>query len=476
MWADGTAFGLPYDSSVRETSALEVIQRHRWLILAVFGTFVAVTALFSKSLTKIYQTEAALLVAVPAEAQSFDTVQASQSLARSYAEIARSRNMADRVAEELDDGTSAGDLLDVIQVEPVSETQLLEISAEDPEPERAQLIANTYATVFARYTRGPIANSTTAEVTLADPAPLPTSAARPKPTVYTVIAGLIGLALGLGLAFLREQLDTRIRSIEEIEERIEQPILGRVPPRGRSENSNQAFSEAYRILRTNLQFVRADKGLSSVAITSGRAGEGKTTTTAQLALAAAEMGLTVAVVEGDMRKPSLQRALLPETHEPLWPGLSNYLVDAADLDQVMHRAGKPNLYIVPAGPPPPSPSSLLEVPRGSTLVSGLLERVDFVILDTPPISVGADAAIMSTWVDGVIVVVDLAKSTHHGVTEALKQVGAVHATTLGLVLNRDRGAVGGGYGYYYGYQQPEEQNGKPPEPFEVIGSGHRTGT
>lgn len=459
---------------MRNTSSLEIIQRHKWLIIATVASFVVVTALISKSLTKIYETQASLLVAVPAEAQSFDTVQASQSLARSYAEIARSRNMADRVAAELDDGTTASDILDAVGVEPLTETQLLQISAEDSDPERAQLIANTYAETFAEFTEGALETSTQAEVTLADAAPLPTSAARPKPTVYTSIAGLLGLAIGLGAAFLREQLDKRIRSVEEIEARVEQPILGRVPPRGRSESSAQTFSEAFRILRTNLQFVRADKGLSSIAITSGRAGEGKTTTTAELARAAAEMGLTVIVVEGDMRKPSLQRNLLPDAPEPLWPGLSNYLVEAADLDQVIHRAGKPNLYIVPAGPPPPSPSSLLEVGRGTALVAALLERADMVLLDTPPISVGADSAIMSTWVDGVIVVVDLQKSTHHGVANALKQVAAVHAPVLGLVLNRDKSAVGGGYGYYYGYGgTSDEQNGGSEKSENLLGQGAR---
>ena len=423
--------------------------------------FVAVTAVISKSLTKIYQTQAALLVTVPAESQSFDTVQASQSLARSYAEIARSRNMADRVAQELDDGTSAGDLSGAVTVEPLSETQLVEISAEDPDPERAQLIANTYAEVFADYTEGSLETSTQAQVTLADPAPLPTSPARPKPTIYTIIAGLIGLALGLALAFVREQLDTKIRSADQIEGRVEEPILGRVPPRGRSKHTSDAFDEAYRILRTNLQFVRADNGLRSIAITSGRAGEGKTTTTAQLALAAVEAGLRVAVVEGDMRKPALQDALR-SGQAPLVPGLSNYLVNAADIDEVMHRVRKTNLFLIPAGPPPPNPSSLLQMPRGSQLIRELSERVDLVVLDTPPISVGADAAIMATWVDGVIVVVDLARSTHKGLAEALKQLVAVRASTLGLVLNRDKGAVSGGYGYYYGFRGSRRQPERPP--------------
>jgi receptor protein-tyrosine kinase len=434
---------------VRNASALEVIQRQRWVILATFLTFVIVTAAVSKSLTKIYQTEASLLIAVDAEAQSFDTVQASQSFARSYSEIISSRNIAERVADDLADGTTADDLLEVVSFEPLSETQLLQISAEDPDPERAQSIANAYATVFDQYAQFELEPTTQAEVTVADSAPLPGSPARPKPTVYTLLAAFLGLAAGLGLAFLREQLDRRIRSAEELEEHFELPIVGRIPSRGRGGAGAQAFSEAFRMLRTNLQFVRADARLRSVAITSGRAGEGKTTTVASLALAAAEVGVRVIVVEGDMRLPKLQASFFPNRAEPLWPGLSNYLVEAADLDAIIHPTGKPSLSIVPAGPAPPSPSNLLEVRRSSQLVAGLRERADLVIFDTPPVSAGADAAVIANWTDGVLIMVDLAKSSHHGVSDALKQLNAVNARTIGFVVNRDRTAAGGRYGYYH---------------------------
>ena len=192
-----------------------------------------VTAAVSKSLTKIYQTEASLLVSVAANVQSFDTVQASQSFARSYSEIISSRNIAERVATELGDGTTADDLLGVVAFEPLTETQLLQIAAEDPDPARAQSIANTYATVFDGYARIELEPTTQAEVTVADPAPAPGSPARPKPTVYTLLAGMLGLGLGLGLAFLREQLDRRIRGADELEERStcrswagSQPVAG----------------------------------------------------------------------------------------------------------------------------------------------------------------------------------------------------------------------------------------------------------
>lgn len=438
---------------MQNASPLEVIQRHRWIIVATFVIFAGVTALISKTLTEIYRTEASLLIAVDAEAQSFDTVQASQSFARSYSQIIQSRNMAERVADELGDGTTADDLLAVTSFEPLSETQLLVIAAEDPSPERAQEIADTYAEVFDEFADLRLEPTTQAQVTIADPAPLPSSPARPKPTVYTIIAALLGLAVGLGLAFLREQLDKRIRTADEVERGFEPPILGRIPARGRGGQGSQAFAEAFRTLRTNLQFARGGVPPRSVAITSGRAGEGKTTAVVSLAKAAAEVGMRVVAVEGDMRLPSLQRALMPDREEPLWPGLSNYLVEAAALDDIVHETSVPNLYVVPAGPPPPSPSSLLEVRRATSLIPELLRDVDLVVVDTPPISVAADAAIMATWTDGVLVMVDLSSSTFHGVENALRQIQAVHATTLGFVVNRDRSAAAGGYGYYgYGAQ------------------------
>ncbi len=139
---------------------------------------------------------------------------------------------------------------------------------------------------------------------------------------------------------------------------------------------------------------------------------------------------------------------------------------------MIHRAGKPNLFIVPAGPPPPSPSSLLEVKRGSGLVSGLLPRAILVNLDPPRSCVGADAASMANWTDGVLIMIDLSKSSHHGVANALKQIHAVHANPVGFVVNRDKSAVGGGYGYYqYGYENPPPGSDRAAEQEKLVVPG-----
>lgn len=420
-------------------STVAVVQRHLRLIALVLISFIVVTWVVSKSLDKVYETKSSLLVSIPAEAQSFDSVQASQSLARSYAEIARSRNTAERVAAELDDGTTAGDLTESVDVVPLSETLLLQIQVEDPVPERAQFVANTYASVFIDYTERSLADSTQARISLADPAPLPRSAAKPRPALYVAIAGLIGLAVGIALAFVLEQFDRRIRNIEDLEDRFDLPVLGKVPVRSRSEH---AFREAFRILRANLQLVTGDQALRSVAITSPSRGEGKSTAAMQLAFAAVEVGLEVVLVEADMRNPMLASTLRAENDNSTWPGLSNFLVEAADLNDVVHQTTIPHLYLLPAGPPPPSPSSLLEVPRGKTIVSGLLEWADLVIFDTPAMAIGAESAIISTWVDGVLVVVDFERSTYTGLSHTTKQIEAVHARTLGLVVNKDKALEG----------------------------------
>ncbi len=434
---------------MRNDSPLAVLVRRKWIIIGTFLAVVSTTAIVSKTLEKIYSTDATLLVAQNStEAPSFDTVQASQAIARSYADIIDSPNIAEQVANRIGDGLTKDDVQDVTSFEPVPETQLLKITAEDPDPGRAKEIADTYATVFTNYARDNLANTTKATITLADAAPRPESPARPKPTLYTMVAALLALALGVGLAFLRERLDRRLRTQEDVEASFDKPVLARVPRRGRSDASVTAFKEAHRILRTNLQFAAGGGRLRSLAITSGREGEGKTTTAANLAIASAEVGLHVVVVEADFRRPALQRELMPNATEPLRPGLSNYLVEAASLDDIIFPSGRPNIDIVPSGPLPPTPSALLESRRGREFIAEISREADLVIIDCPPLSIGADTSVVAGWVDGVIVVLDLATATDQSVRGALRQLEAVHAPLLGLLLNRDRTATPSSYDYY----------------------------
>jgi capsular exopolysaccharide synthesis family protein len=453
---------------VRDDSPLAIIWRRRVLIGATFLVFVVAAAVVSKSLEKVYSTHSTLLVALEAAEQSFDSVQASQAVARSFADIIDSPNIAGEVAVALGDGSSARaarELGYATNFEAVSETQLLEVHAEDPDPARAKRIADTYAIVFIDYARRNLAETTKAMISLADPAPLPRSPTRPKPTLYTLIAAFLGLALGLALGFLRDRLDHRLRTSQDVELRFEAPVLARVPRRRRSKKSISAFLESYRVLRASLQFSTVGSPARSIAVTSGEAGEGKTTTVMQLAMASAEMGLKVIVVEADFRRPWLQRAFMPGRVESLLPGFSNYLVGEASVEEVIHPTGLPNISIVPAGPLPPTPSTLLESRFGNRATADLLSPADLILIDCPPLSAGADASLIATWVDGLIVVVDLGSSTVTTVRGALKSLEATHARVLGLVLNRDPSLEKGSYGYdLEGETERRQSRGREREP------------
>jgi capsular exopolysaccharide synthesis family protein len=434
---------------MKNDSPLAVIARRKWIIIGVFLAFVITTAVVSKTLEKIYVTHSTLLVALPADSPSFDSVQASQAIARSYADIIESPNIARLVADELPGSQDSDDILAKTTFEPVEQTQLLQISVEDPSPPRAKQLADTWADVATDYARTQLEPTTGATLTVADRAPEPTVPDRPKPTLYTLVAAIIGLAIGLGAAFLRDRLDRRLRTSDDVEERFDAPVLARIPRRGRSDVSVTAFHEAFRVLRTNLQFTSRGRRLRAIAVTSGQGSEGKTTSVAQLATAYAEVGQRVVVIEADFRRPGLQRELIPDHDEPLRPGLSNYLVEASELDEVVFPTGRPNVDIVPAGPLPPSPSALLESRRGQTLVQELYNsEADVVLIDCPPLTIGADASVIASWVEGVVLIVDLHSSTYDSVREALRQLEAVQAATLGLVLNRDRGAAPSSYDYY----------------------------
>lgn len=210
------------------------------------------------------------------------------------------------------------------------------------------------------------------------------------------------------------------------------------------------------MLRTNLQFASPEGRPRSIAITSAREGEGKTTIAAGLALVSAEVGLSVLAVEADMRRPALQTMLMPSTPEPLRPGLSNYLVEAASLEESIFPSEQTGIQIMPAGPTPPSPSALLESRRARTAMGAFAAEADLTLLDCPPLNVGADASVIADRVDGVIMVIDLQVSTEHAVRQGLRQLGAVRAKLLGIVVNRDKSATPSSYDYYYASPPSEE--------------------
>jgi capsular exopolysaccharide synthesis family protein len=395
--------GGAYDrrGSMTSDNFLTVVWRRKWIVLGTMVLLAAVTYAYASTQQKIYETSATLLIAQPSDAQTFDAVQASQVAARTYGDVLSSPNIAEQVSRALNGDPDADYLVENVTAEPVPETQLLRLTVAAPDPVRAKEIADTYARVFTDYVKRTLTPVTKVTVTLADAASVPKAAARPKPKLYAALALLLGLALGLALAALRERLDHRIRSVEELEALIDLPILARVPRRGRGDIAAAVFTEAFRVLRTNLQFAAPGGSLRTIAVTSFAPVEGKSTTVSQLARVSASAGSDVIVVEADIKRPSQQAFFRPDATAPLSPGLTTFIVGGARLEDCIHATGMAAVGLVPSGPLIPSLSGLLESARGREVLDELAAAADLVLFDLPPLSVGAAAATAScsssTW-------------------------------------------------------------------------------
>lgn len=472
-------------SNSNELNWLAVLWRRKGVVIATVVVFLVVTELVTATLTRVYSATATLLVAQPGRASSFDTTQADEEAARSYADVLSSPSFADQVAGVIGHGATGKSIQSDVSIAAVPQTQLMNITAEYPSGAGAKNIADTYASLFVRYAPR-LAGETGASVTVANFATLPTSPTRPRPLLYGLIAALLGLAAGVGLAFLRERFDIRIRSVEELPKDLDIPVLAYIPERKPGAVSSRAFAESFRMLRTSFRML-LPPDTRSVAVTSWSEGEGKTTVVYELAFAITTTGSRTLVIDADIHRIGLSTRLHGGSNGRLEPGLSDYLVGAAALSAAVEpilletpdalvepkappvpprsRSGGPSarqsagqsgrrsaqrsmLELMPRGQHVTSLSNLLETSRGRTALQELNEAYDAVIIDTPPLSIGADASAVAARVDGVILIVDLSSATTRGLRNALRQLESANAKILGFVVNRDPHHAAESYSYY----------------------------
>jgi capsular exopolysaccharide synthesis family protein len=273
----------------------------------------------------------------------------------------------------------------------------------------------------------------------------------PKTQLWIAVGFLMGLALGVSAALLRGLLDRTMRTPDDLRERLAVPALGRIPA-GSSKRSpllldgkhDWARQEAFRQLRTNLQFVDIEKPVSVLAVTSSLPAEGKSSVAANLAIAFAEAGKKVLLIEGDLRRP-----VLAERFKLVGAvGLTNVLAHQMQLDDVVQQWGSNALHFMASGPIPPNPSELLGSEAMVKLLVEARGTYDLVIIDTPPLLPVTDGAITAAGADGAVVVVRYGKTHTNNVQQALDYLRAVDARVLGTVLNR--APVKGQDSYTYG--------------------------
>ena len=295
------------------------------------------------------------------------------------------------------------------------------------------------------------------------PAPLPTTPSSPNKVLDGLIGLFVGLTAGIGLALLRERLDDALRGRGDLEDRVGAPVLAVIPRvtgwRRRQEaklvtltEPKSAAAEAYRTLRTSVLFASVQRGLRTIMVVSPGAGDGKTTTAANLALVLADAGKRVILVSADLRKPLINQ-FFGLTNEV---GVTSVLAGEVKPWDALQSPEVENLRVLEAGPVPNMPAELLASEAMGELVADLREVADFLILDTAPILLVADALALCPLVDGVLMVADAESTSRSAVTNAREQLDQVGAPLFGAVLNDfdpSKARAYPYYGGYYGYRQ-----------------------
>jgi capsular exopolysaccharide synthesis family protein len=305
-------------------------------------------------------------------------------------------------------------------------------------------------------------------VSIGEVAAVPNKPASPNVLLNTVAGGLVALLLAAGFAYLVEFLDQGLRRADDVRDRLDLPCLGvipkfrHIPRRGKSHEPNhrhdEAVREAYRRLRINLLFAAPDDDLKSVVLTSVRAGEGKTCTAANLAVALAGSDRHVLLIDADLRKPD-QHRLFGTTLEG---GLSELILKTPTTARVQMNGFRQtqfaNLSLLTSGTVPPNPAELLASKRAIALLSAIGPQEDLIVIDSAPAGLVTDALSLAAGASATILVVEAGKTKASQAASTIDALREVGANVIGVVLNKTSRRVGAGYSYRYGYSRYGENN------------------
>ncbi len=445
--------------------------RARWITVGV-ATVVAVLGAAAVSLltTPLYEASTRLFVSTTAGSSNVEAFQGfrfSQERVLSYAQLLMGETLAQRTVDKLGLNMTAKQLQANVKASAKADTVLIDVAVVDASPVQARDIANSISDEFAvmvRELETPEDGATPdSRVVVEQRASIPDSPVVPNTSRNIAIGLGFGVLLGVGLAIIRDLLDNTIKDRKTLEELTGVGIVGSIPlDKGIRkqtaipfDSERSGIAEAFRKLRTNLQFLAIDNPPRVIVVTSSMQSEGKSTTAINLALALAEADHKVVLVDGDMRRPGLSKYL--DLVGAV--GFSTVLSGKVSLDEALQQTRFPGLTVLTSGAIPPNPSELLGSQVAKKLLSELRAEFDYVIVDSTPLLAVADAAILAAGADGVLMVVRFGQTKRDQVNHAVANLENVGAPLLGTVFTiaPTRGNSSYNYGYY-GDSRPQRSS------------------
>ncbi|HEX7974700.1 MAG TPA: polysaccharide biosynthesis tyrosine autokinase [Anaerolineales bacterium] len=518
----------PFSDDLRRYLAL----LWHWAWLLVLATLLAGGAayLVSSRMTPIFQASTTILVNEAPATRSADyaSVLTSQLLTQTFSQMITKQPVLEGVIQRVGLNVTVERLRGAIQVQPVKDTQLIEIKVESTDPSQAAAIANAVVAVFSEQNQALQASryaaskqslqdqldqmnqkiqanadsikalgtdpanqaerdrleanqaqyqqvyasllqsyesvrlaeaQTTSNIVAAEPATPPRYPIRPRILMNTALAAAVGLLLAMGLIFLIEALDDTLRDPDDVARYLGVPVLGLIAAHDTNKYSQpissaqprSPVSEAFRSLRTNIQFASVDRPIHTLLVTSPTPQDGKSTVSANLSVILAQSGHKVALVEGDLRRPRVHKSVgLPNRS-----GISELFVQPRIvLNGALQETEIAGLYAMTSGPLPPNPAELLGSEKMFDILRQVRERVDLVVVDSPPVMAVTDAMVLAPRMDGVLLVVRPGKTKLLACKQSVEQLQRIGANLLGVVLNdvelkRSSYKYASYKGYYY---------------------------
>jgi len=444
------------------------IFRKNWiaiLLLAVLGAGLGFT--YALVATPTYTASARVFVSTSGATTAADLQQGNtftQQRVKTYAELVTTAAVLQPTIDSLNLSTSVAKLRGQVSASAPLNTTVINVTVNSTDPVFAATLAtetaNQLIEVVQQIETTDALQGSPVRLTVVQEAEVPLTPTSPKKALNIAMGLLLGLALGVAIALLRAALDTKIRNEKDLERVTDLPVLGGIVFDSKAkdrplivhEDSTSPRAESFRTLRTNLQFLDAGRRERAFVVTSAIPGEGKSTTTANLAIALAQAGAKVLLVGADLRKPKMAHYLGIEGSV----GLTDVLIGRVELGDAVQRWGRTDLFLLPSGQLPPNPSELL----GSALMDDLIGRLnkdfDVVLYDAPPLLPVTDAAVLARLVGGCLVLVASGKTSTPEFETALATLENVDAPVSGIVLTMlpTKGPDAYGYGRYgHAYQQ-----------------------